>query len=298
MTKQAHKRKGGGMDIKLNTLFHLSAEEIGKSKIELNMNAGKGGEAFLDRWLRRSVQEKENGYGDNWDCSYWGWYSTRKRNFLPGQWVFSFVRIDRDEWLFISAAEILQVSTGGWAQVRILQRFAPFFGKLVLQCRKGNALGRYVFNLSKYIEQARVKEILSCLYSGEKFRGYDQVLLPYKKLEEIFNGQIMPSYSEALAQISGVYCLTDTNNGKLYIGSAYGEGGVRKRWGDYFSHKEGVNKKLKELHKEKGRAYFEKYFTFTILEFFGKHCDKNIIIQREEHWKRCLNTIANGYNCQ
>ncbi len=286
------------MDIKLNTLFHLSDQEIANSKIEFNMKAGPGGESFLDRWLRRSAQEKEAGYGENWDCSFWGWYSSKGRNVRPGQWVFSFVRLGPDEWLFVSAAEILQTPPNAWATVRILQRFAPFFGKLVLQCHKGAAMGRYAFNLKTYIERARVKEVLSCLYSGEKFKGYDQVFLTYKQLEEIFSGKIMPSYGEALAQISGVYCLTDTHTGKLYIGSAYGEGGIRKRWGDYFAYKEGINKKLIELHKEKGRAYFEQYFTFTLLEFFGKYCDKNIIIHREEYWKRCLNTIANGYNCQ
>ncbi len=42
----------------------------------------------------------------------------------------------------------------------------------------------------------------------------------------------MPTYYEALKKITGVYCLTDTHTGKLYIGSATGEGGVAQRWGN------------------------------------------------------------------
>ena len=81
----------------------------------------------------------------------------------------------------------------------------------------GNTFSRYVFNLSKYLEQASVKEILSCLYSGENFEGYDRVHLPYHRLADIFNGRILPTYYEALKKITGVYCLTDTHTGKLYI---------------------------------------------------------------------------------
>ena len=100
-----------------------------------------------------------------------------------------------------------------------------------MTCKKGNTFSRYVFNLSKYLEQASVKEILSCLYSGENFEGFDRVHLPYHRLDDIFNGRILPTYYEALKKITGVYCLTDTYAGRLYIGSATGEEGVAQRWG-------------------------------------------------------------------
>ena len=47
------------------------------------------------------------------DCSYWGWYG-KQRNFYPGQWVFSFARMTDDEWLLISAAEIVDVPADGY----------------------------------------------------------------------------------------------------------------------------------------------------------------------------------------
>lgn len=69
-------------------------------------------------------------------------------------------------------------------------------------------------------------------YSSENFEVYDRVHLPYNHLADVFNGKIMPTYYEALKKITGVYCLTDTHTGKLYIGSATGEGGVAQRWGN------------------------------------------------------------------
>jgi len=54
--------------------------------------------------------------------------------------------------------------------------------------------------------------------------------------------------------------------------------------------------KLKKLYKEKGDKYFEKYFTFTLIEYFGLSYDPEKIFKREQYWKKCLNTIENGYN--
>lgn len=99
-----------------------------------------------------------------------------------------------------------------------------------------------------------------------------------------------------MKKITGVYCLTDTNNGKLYIGSATGEEGVAQRWGNYLDSKHGGNKKLIELFKQEGHEYFEKYFTFTLLEYFGLSYDPMKIKDREQYWKRCFDTIKNGYN--
>ena len=272
------------MNLLLNTIFNLKQEEINNSKIEFNMNVGSGGEAFIDRWLKHSEQEKEEGTCK--ECSYWCWYGT-KRNFQPDNWVFIFVRIADDEWLFISAAEIVEL-TDDWAKVNVLERFQPFFGRVIIKCKKGNTYARYIFNLSKYLDNAVVKEILPCVYSGEVFEGYDRVHLPYSRLEDIFSGKILPTYFEALQKITGVYCLTDTHTGKLYIGSATGEGGVAQRWGNYLDSKHGGNKKLIELYDDKGQEYFEKYFTYTLLEYFGLSYDPIKVIEREQYWKKCF----------
>ena len=112
------------MDLLLNTVLNLTKEEIQNSKIEFNMQAGSGGQPFLDRLLKHSEAEKMSGTCS--DCSYWGWYG-KQRNFYPGQWVFSFARMNDDEWLLISAAEIIDVPADEWASANVLERFVPLF---------------------------------------------------------------------------------------------------------------------------------------------------------------------------
>ena len=118
------------MDLLLNDVLHLTQEEIGNSKIEFNMQAGSGGQPFLDRWLKHSEEEKSTGTCK--DCSYWGWYG-KQRNFYPEQWVFSFARMSEDEWLLISAAQIIDTPTDDWATVQVLEKYIPLFGRLIIK---------------------------------------------------------------------------------------------------------------------------------------------------------------------
>lgn len=278
--------------IRLNDILHLSEEEKKNSKIELNISHGKGGDLHIDRWIMLSDEEKISGITE---ASYWPRFGSQS-NFHVGQKVFSFVRKSYDEWLFVSAATILSVPKNRRADVEILEEYKSLFGRLIMKFHKGNTMGRYAFNLSYLNDEEEIIEILPCIYNGEQFEGYDNVNLPYKKLNDVFAGRRMPTYYEALKKITGVYCLTDTSNGKLYIGSATGGEGVAQRWGNYLSTKHGGNVKLKELYKQKGDKYFEKYFTFTLIEYFGLSYDPEKIYKREQYWKKCLNTIENGYN--
>ena len=52
------------------------------------------------------------------------------------------------------------------------------------------------------IENGIVKEILPCQYNGEQFEDYDRVNLTYGKLADVFSGKIMPTYYEALKNVS------------------------------------------------------------------------------------------------
>ena len=281
------------MELMLNNLFKIDDKTLSKCKIELNMTDGAGAIPLIEKWLKFDYDVKINGTGE---CSYWTTYANR-RNFREDNFVYSFVRMDKpDEWLFVSAARIINAPMNSYAEYEILEELKPFFGRLIIKYKKGNTFSRYVFNFENIINDCVVKEILSCPYDGEQFKGYDSVFLPYRQLNDIFKGKIMRSYNDALQQIKGVYCLTNTENGKLYIGSAYGSGGVYERWGDYLNTKHGDNKKLILLHKEKGEKYFEENFTFTLLEYYGMHYDENKILQRENYWKDCLNTRKNGYN--
>lgn len=281
-------------NIELNDILRLSDQEIAKSKIELNMQEGTGGEAYIDIWHCCNDKDKEDGTCPK--CGYWGWYSAKQRNFNPGQWVFSFVRISDNEWLFTSAAEIIDVPPKTWAKVQIIDRFKSLFGRLIISLVKGDTYARYTFNLEKYLDKCTVKEILPSLYGGEGFPGYDAVQISHKKLESILNHK-KSDWISALKNQKAVYLITDTNNGKLYVGSATAaEGMLLQRWSNYVADGHGGNSQLKNLVKNYGFDYVKKNFQYSILENYNAKVDDSVILRRESWWKEALKSKTFGYN--
>lgn len=289
-------RKAGAMGIPLNSILNLTEEQIKNSKIELNITYKEGNASFIDLWTGHS--EEERRAGDPRVTCYCGWPTGKKHNFREGQWVFSFIQLsdNRDRWLFASAAKALNVPEGGPTEVEVLTEYAPLFGRLIINYHKKQGQQLYIYNLKTVLDNATVEEILPDLYDGEAFHGYDDVHLPFAKLDRIFRREIMPSYHDALESVTGVYCLTDTKTGKLYIGSATGEGGVAARWGSYLDTNHGGNKELRKLHDDMGEEYFRENFEFTLLEYFGMSYDPQKVLEREQWWKDCLDTRKHGYN--
>lgn len=150
--------------IYLKDILKLTGEELQRARIELNQTAGRGGEWFIDRWLKTDRQLRCDGRAE---CSYWGWYGS-KRNFYPGDIVFSFVRTDGDEWLFVSAARITDVPDNSRAEYEVLDAYKGFFGRLTILYHKGQKFGRYVFRMKDIANKAVVKEISPDMYDGKK----------------------------------------------------------------------------------------------------------------------------------
>ena len=285
------------MEYTLRQFLKLTDEEIENSKIELNMTKGSKGKPFIDIWLRINKKDKE--HGNCLDCSYWSERGSRGKagcNFKEGETIFSFVRMCDNDWLLVSVGTAIKIIKNGRPFIKFSNKYKPLYGRLIIKLNKGNTYSRFTFNLKKFIDKAVVKEILPNAYDGDKFNGYDQISIPYSKLADIFNQKVSPTYYEALNKITGIYCLTDKKNGKLYIGSATGKGGVAQRWGNYFETKHGGNKKLIRLKETKGEKYFEKYFIYSVIEYFGLSYDVEKIKEREQYWKKCFATIENGYN--
>lgn len=125
------------MELKLNDIFNLTEEEIKNSKIELNISAGKQGDQYIGLWLALDDEAKKSGK----NCiSYWPWYG-KSYNFYEGQNVFSFIRKTNNEWLFISAGKVLSIPQNDRAEVEILERYKPLFGRLIINYYKGNTIG-------------------------------------------------------------------------------------------------------------------------------------------------------------
>lgn len=65
-----------------------------------------------------------------------------------------------------------------------------------------------------------------------EFPGYKQVLLSFSELGAVVR-EAEVSWRTALSSGSGVYVIADTTDGRLYVGVAYGEGGIWPRWSQY-----------------------------------------------------------------
>jgi len=141
-----------------------------------------------------------------------------------------------------------------------------------------------------------VSEILKQPYSGEVFPGYENINHDFDILIPVFKNENR-GWRAALANIKGVYVITDKSNGKNYIGSAYGDSGIWSRWSCYIGTGHGWNDELTKLIKERGYDYARDNFKLALLEYPSMKTDDKIIIERESYWKEVfLSRGKFGYN--
>ena len=178
-----------------------------------------------------------------------------------------------------------------------LPNYEQFEKRLIIKINK--PIGRDVYN-RRYnsaidLLQPVVYEILPGK-AMKPFTGFNSVYLSHKELQTIFyNNDI--NWKKQLSSVKGVYCITDTTNGQLYIGSAYGEEGIWERWQKYANIKNltGGNKHFENIKKKEG-GYIIKNFTYSILEIFDIKTKKEPIIEREQYWKNVFGTRKYGMN--
>lgn len=142
--------------------------------------------------------------------------------------------------------------------------------------------------------QMEVLEISPGLHY-KRFTDYFELILNFSELQEIIANQY-PDWRQVLSAIKGIYLINDTNTGKLYIGSAYGDEGIWGRWSEYVATKgHGGNKALKELLNE-DKEYAYKHFQFSILMLLPKTVTAEEAIRKEQLFKRKLGTNSFGLN--
>lgn len=279
-------------DLFLNDILHLNDEQIANSKIGLNMSWD--GISHFTRWYESDENNRHV------DFTYHSHQAGRK-NFYEGELCFGFVRLEDNpnKWLLVSAGQIVNVppkEKPGTCKHIELPQYQGLIGRLVISYHKGNKFSRYIFKLGKILNDIKVSEVLPNIYEPIKFNGFENVHLGFSTLKMILETERYQDYKAALKGIKGIYCLTDSKEGKLYIGSASGEDGILQRWSNYIDSKTGGNQALIELYNSKGDKYFQDYFEYTIIETFTKNTDIHKIIERENYWKGVFKTKENGYN--
>lgn len=145
----------------------------------------------------------------------------------------------------------------------------------------------------KWTERMGVHEIRRDRLTIREFPGYRNVDISFAELQHLAD-EAPASWSAALASVAGVYLITDLKLGKLYIGSASGQGGFWSRWLMYAKNRHGGNKELRNLLSRDPEQH--KHWRLSILELADVTASDESVLVRESHWKKILISRTHGLN--
>lgn len=236
-------------------------------------------------------------YISGWD-NWFGWnrYRSEKKNRFTRKYVISFIDFypQYGTFLFGGIFEIQNTYSDHY-DIRLCEKYKDYIGRL--KVRNINTTIGSAFNFENHYDKIEVVELLDKAYSTSVFPGYERINCSFATIKNVIEHEA-EDWKAALSNIKGVYMLTDTNNGKRYIGSAYGINGIWSRWSQYISNGHGENDQLKELVNKSGYEYVQKYFTFTLLEIHSMLTTDADIVARENYWKQVMLSTNKrfGYN--
>jgi hypothetical protein len=135
------------------------------------------------------------------------------------------------------------------------------------------------------------------------FPGFDRVLLTHHELGEMISDHRYADWRVALSQVQGIYLITDSSNGKQYVGKADGTERILQRWTSYARDGHGGNLALRELAfssvgSDGARLKMDhaRHFVFSILRVFGPSTSSSEVDAAESHYKDALMTRKFGLN--
>lgn len=133
------------------------------------------------------------------------------------------------------------------------------------------------------------------------FPGFDGVLLPNHQLRDMVDDPRYADWRTALAEVQGIYLITDSSNGKQYVGKADGAERILGRWTTYARDGHGGNVALRELVRDSTagaatKTDYARNFVFSLLRVFGPSTPSSEVNSAESHYKAALMTREFGLN--
>lgn len=120
------------------------------------------------------------------------------------------------------------------------------------------------------------------------FPGFDKLILSYAQLQSVMREHRYASWQTALASVVGIYLITDTRDGRHYVGKADGDENIRQRWATYAANGHGGNVRLRNLDPSS--------FRMSLLRVFDPGTPTHVINRAESHYKQALDSISHGLN--
>lgn len=266
--------------IKLNDI--LNFDNLNNVKIRFNLMF-KGNWNPIEMFKNNEMTTILNGHYHNY---------SKNKSYREGQVTVGFIKIKSNEnlWLLFHIGRVtkdLNVQNGVGYEYEVLSEYEKYFGRIIVRFK--NKSQNMVRKAESVIDECEIAQILPDVFDNDIFPGYDKVNVSWNELSRVLTKD---TWKTALRNQKGVYLITDTSNGKMYVGSAYGDEMILNRWKSYVKTGNGGNKELKKLEFE----HIKKHFRYSILDIFKSTTENEIIIGRESWWKETLLSRKFGYN--
>jgi hypothetical protein len=266
--------------INLNDILKL--ENLNNVKIRFNIMF-EGNYNPIEMFKNNQMDSVLSGH-------YWNY--SKMKSYKLGQTTIGLIRIKKNEnlWLLFHIGKVtkdLNIKNGKGYEYEVLSQYEKYFGRIIVRFK--NKSQNMVRKAESVIEDCEIAQILPDVFDNDIFPGYDKVNISWNELSRVITKD---NWKTALRNQKGVYLITDTSNGKMYVGSAYGDEMILNRWKTYIKNGNGGNKELKKLEFH----YIKNNFRYSILDIFKSTTDEKVIIERESWWKETLLSRQFGYN--
>lgn len=267
-------------NIKLNDILKL--DDLSNVKVRFNL-------MFEQNW--NPIEIFKNGDIEIMlNGQYWNY--EKRKSYKIGQITIGLVKIkpNEDFWLLFHVGKVtkdLEKLNGVGYEYEQLPEYEKYIGRLIVKFK--NTSQNMVRKAESVMNDCEVSQILPDTFDNDLFPGYEKVNISWQELSRVIDKD---TWKTALQNQKGVYLITDTLNGKNYVGSAYGENMILGRWQSYVRTGHGGNVGLKPLNFD----YIKENFRYSILDIYKSTTDDQTIIDRESWWKNVLQSRKFGYN--
>lgn len=227
---------------------------------------------------------------NNEELMNWLFWNYSKKSFKVGETVIGLLRLDGDRWLLFNISKVtkdLNQFAGLGFEYETVTQYQQYFGRVIVEYK--NKAQTLIRKASGMMDDCTVAQIIEDKYEDEEFPGYEKINISWEIMSRVLKKN---SWKTAMQNQKGVYLITDTSTGKMYVGSAYGKNMLLGRWEAYVKNGHGGNVDLKALELK----HIKEHFNYSILDIFKSTVDDKFIIERESWWKETLMTRAFGYN--
>ena len=221
--------------------------------------------------------------GQYWDYSM--------KSFQAGQMTVGLIRLEQpDLWLLFHVGRIsksFDVKNAVGYEYESLPEYDKFVGRVIVRYK--NKSQNMIRKAESVLAECEVCQILPDIFDNDLFPGYENVDLCWRDLGRVLTKDV---WRTALENQKGIYLIVDSSNGRMYVGSAYGECMLLGRWQAYAKNGHGGNVELQNLDL----THIQQYFRYSILDIYKSTTNDMLILTRESWWKLILMTRAFGYN--